>query len=170
MAKTIFRKIGHRIIPIIIGSKSLGENANTKVTTLRRITAHINGEQIGRVDLVVPKIGNRATIAYAAVEQKFQNSGIGKAMYEHAMKLLSRAKKEFLHSEEIINPAVIKVRSSLGPSKFIAHGVGKNGRSVKILSPEKAVDYATKVMKQSPHERGFTGLSGVTKIKGKKKP
>lgn len=137
MAKFIFRKIGGRVIRIAIKGEKAGGDA---FSTIRRITAVTSeGKRAGTMYLDVPKKGISAFVQNVDVGREYRRHGISKQMFNYSQKLLGRARKKFIRSNELLHEAQLSIRRSQGAkTKVIAHGVGQYGEQSKIVKPLQA--------------------------------
>jgi predicted GNAT family acetyltransferase len=133
MAKTIFRRIGGRIIPIRIGSEALGTNAGA---TRRLFSAKPEGSthpvSLAIVDF--PKGKKHAKISAMNVTQKYRKKGIASDMFEQITDFSRRAGKKFVRSSNIEHPAQVKIRSKMR-SRFV---IDEGGYSKRLAGAKEA--------------------------------
>jgi len=141
VAKTIFRKIGGRIVPIRIGSVRL--DTDLMGGKARDVFAKVGDTVLGHARIVVPDEGKFATLDYVRVNHEFRGKGIGRSLFKHAQELLGRAGKSFLRADKIQHQAQVKIRASAGKSVFIGYGRGQ----AKKLSPLEAINEVKKLRK-----------------------
>jgi ribosomal protein S18 acetylase RimI-like enzyme len=159
MSKTVFRKIGGRIVPIKIGSKvtrnSMGYDMN------RRIVAKIDGKAVGDLEFGKPyRLNKTLRVLNVHVDQAFRGNGIATALYDHLMRLAKRSKKfNQIESTDIIHSAAVKARNKQG-AEFFSRTESGTQRKINF---EKA-------MKLIEDPKYYTGKNGkairaLTKIK-----
>ena len=179
LGRIIWRKIGGRVIPIKISNisdkMSNASSINGKIK-YRSIVAKLqNGEQVGKLNLSIPKKGVSASLLSVNVEKKFQKKGISKNLFHRATEFLSRAGKKFLNSNDIQHAAQIKIRSNYGlgnsikaggkykkRSRFIRDQVGAFGEKSKQIRASEAID----ILKNN---RSGINIQGTTMLKNLKK-
>jgi GNAT superfamily N-acetyltransferase len=155
VARTIFRRIGGRIIPIRIGSTKVGQAMG--YAKQREITAKVGGKTIGSLSAGVPIRGIKKTLKAMDldVDREFQKKGIGTALFQHLTELAKRAGYTRIKGTQLVSENAAKIRNKFDTDFFRFY---QPGNTTKKISFEKAI--------KSIRKR--KDVRAVTKLKGRK--
>jgi hypothetical protein len=158
----IFRKIGGRIVPITIKGVKDATHDPRMTTLARKIVAKVNGEQIGQMNLLIPKKAATSDVVNVAVEKKFRGHGISRALFKYSQKFLGRIGKKFMRSTELQHVAQVKIRQKAGKTVFVGTGFGPYGEHSVKKKGIRGVALAKDIIK-NPGINGRT-VSATTMI------
>lgn len=136
MAKTIFRKIGGRVVPIKLGS--FKSPSNMGFTDSRVLTAKVGKDLVGYME-VGKRLSNKKQLVVEHVQvigKEFKSTGIGTAMYQHLLELSKRAKIKEIGSTDIISKNALAIRNKFGSDFFSRTAAG----ALRKITFEKALN------------------------------
>ncbi len=157
LGRVIWRRIGGRVVPIRISNTAdkSAQASSYAGTKFRQIVAKVDGQQVGKLTLSIPKKGVSASVEHVVVEPKFREKGISKNLFARATQMLERIGKKFLRSEDIQAAAQIKIRRKYGRfkaggktknrSRIIADGFPPYGEGTRRITK----DHALEIMKNN---------------------
>lgn len=165
MGKTIFRKIGGRIVPIKLSSKQIETGAHFYKERLIQAAHAKTGELLGKAYVQHGTKKSTARITDITIREKFRGKGIGKALFKHIENLYSRAGFKFLRTQSAItNPIQAAIRASSN-SRFLLRGVGQFGEQSKMIGGSEAVKYLKlKELGKLPSKLNHSHLEVTTKL------
>lgn len=142
----IFRRIGGRVVRIVIGSEKATHSAPGYAARKIVAVAHDGAkETVGQMKLTVAPT-KTAFLDNVVVEDGYREQGLSKAMFEHAQKLMGRVNKKFIRSDWILHEAQVKIRQQAGKTSFVLRKEGKDGRLVgKKISGSEALKAAEEI-------------------------
>lgn len=172
LGRFVFRKIGGKIRRIQVRNIDMtAQGLSVYAPKQREIQARVGKEVVGRMTITLPKEGKSATLKHVEVAKEYRRKGIAKNLFARAKQFLERANYRFLRSEEIINPAQIKIRSKMGGwykagkrskkrTRFFADQFGPYGEHKRRVSRNEAID----ILKNNEKGRQITATTMLKRM------
>lgn len=165
MAKTIFRKIGGRIVPIKIrGEKNPASTSSGYIS--RSIRAKTEDQFVGKLNVGIPKKGKYIDVESIAVEKKFRRRGIAHQMMKYLEKIAGKSGKRFLRSDDLQSTSMVNIRKKLGKTRFFADQFGPYGEETRRISASQAKKFIRQ--NKTPESTGRL-ITATTMLKKKRK-
>lgn len=162
MARWIFRKIGGKLRKIKIkGQDATPLGLPSFAERKRKIKATIDGELVGDMDVLIPRKKSEKSISVLGVDvvPKFRKLGISTEMMKYVADIGKKTNKKFIRGGELLHPAQAKIRSKIGPTKFIGSGFPPHGEGKRVISKDDAIKFLgrrKKNIKGDPYLIGAT--------------
>jgi GNAT superfamily N-acetyltransferase len=136
MGKTIFRKIGGRIIPIRLTGAPRPPFLSSAAA--REMVAKVGDDVIGGIVFARKALKPSAIkVKLIDVNSEFQGHGIGTALFERLIKLAKKIKVTEIEGGPLIDPGAVKIRAKFASKFFTGKKEITAKQAIQIIEKHK---------------------------------